>query len=107
MEWAVKMDKPDFVGRAALQRTAELPDHRRLFGFTMAGPAPMEGSPIWVDGRIVGHVTSSFASPALGHSVVLGWQKHTPWADVVTIDGREAQVAEVPFYDPRGARARA
>jgi hypothetical protein len=25
----------------------------------------------------------------------------------VTIDGREAQVAHPPFYDPQGARARA
>ena len=30
MDWAVKMDKPDFIGRAALARTASLPDHRRL-----------------------------------------------------------------------------
>jgi sarcosine oxidase subunit alpha len=107
MDWAVKMDKPDFVGHAALQRTAPLADHRRLFGFTMDGPAPVEGSPIWVEGRIVGHVTSSFASPVLGRTVALGWQKQTPWADVVTIDGREAQVTDVPFYDPRGQRARA
>jgi sarcosine oxidase subunit alpha len=107
MEWAVKMDKPDFIGKAALLRTSGLADHRRLFGFTMDGPAPAEGSPISVDGEIVGHVTSSFRSPLLGHTVALGWQKHSPWADAVTIDGRTATVAATPFYDPRGARARA
>jgi glycine cleavage system aminomethyltransferase T len=107
MDWAVKMDKPWFVGRTSLERTAALPDHRRLFGFTMDGPAPVEGAPIWVGDRIVGHVTSSFASPATGGAVMLGWQKHTPFADEVVIDGRVAAVAHPPFYDPDGGRARA
>jgi len=55
----------------------------------------------------VGHVTSSFQSPGLGKTVMLGWQKHTPFADAVTIDGRRAQVTATPFYDPDGSRARA
>lgn len=107
MEWAVKMDKPYFVGRTSLERTEPLPDHRRLFGYTMEGPAPVEGAPISVGDRIVGHVTSSFTSPATGRAVMLGWQKHTPFADTVTIDGRTATVTPVPFYDPEGSRARA
>ena len=107
MEWAVKMDKPYFVGRTSLGRTEPLPDHRRLFGYTMEGPAPVEGAPISVGDRIVGHVTSSFTSPATGRAVMLGWQKHTPFADTVTIDGRTATVTPVPFYDPEGSRARA
>ena len=106
MDWAVKMDKPDFVGRTALSRTADLPDRRRLFGFTMDGPAPTEGAPIYVGDRIVGHVASTFTSPTIGKAIMLGWQKHTPWADTVTIDGRVATVAHTPFYDPEGARAR-
>jgi glycine cleavage system aminomethyltransferase T len=106
-DWAVKMAKPYFVGRTALERTAQLPDHRRLFAMTMDGPAPTEGSPIWVGDRIVGHVASSFASPILQQTIMLGWQKHTPWSDVVTIDGRPARVTATPFYDPEGARARA
>lgn len=106
MDWAVKMEKPDFVGRAALARTADLPDERRLFGFTMDGPAPLEGSVIRVGGEVVGHVTSSWDSPMFGHAVLLGWQKRMPHADVVEIDGREARVSPVPFYDPEGARAR-
>lgn len=106
MDWAVKMDKPDFLGRAALVRTAALPDERRLFGFTMDGPAPLEGSVIRVAGEVVGHVTSSWDSPLFGHAVLLGWQKRAPHADVVEIDGRDARVSPVPFYDPEGARAR-
>ncbi len=107
MDWAVKMDKPDFLGKAALVRTAGLPDHRRLFGFTMEGSAPTEGSPIWSEGNVVGHVASSFTSPLLGHAVMLGWLKHTPFPEYVQIDGRNASVAHPPFYDKEGRRARA
>ena len=106
MDWAVKLDKPWFVGREALLRTATLPDERRLFGFTMDGPAPYEGSVIRVRGEVVGHVTSSWDSPLFGKAVLMGWQKRLPHADVVEIDGREAHVSTVPFYDPEGARAR-
>ena len=107
MNWAVSMDKPDFIGRDALARTAPLPDSRRLVGLTLDGTAPTEGSPIWSDGAIVGHVTSSFASPVLGHAVMLGWLKRAPFPDSVEIDGRQARVTAPPFYDPEGLRARA
>jgi glycine cleavage system aminomethyltransferase T len=107
MEWAVRMEKPAFIGRAALERTAKLPDHRRWMGFTMNGHAPTEGSPIWADGEIVGNVTGSWTSPLLGKSLVLGWQRRTPFRDRVEIDGRDAVVSPTPFYDPEGHRARA
>ncbi len=107
MEWAVKMDKPDFVGRSALARTALLTDNRRLVGLTMPGSAPTEGSPIRSEEEIVGHVSSSFASPLLGHAVMLGWLKRMPLPEQVQVDGRSASVSQPPFYDPEGSRARA
>jgi glycine cleavage system aminomethyltransferase T len=107
MAWAARMDKPFFIGRAALARTAKLADQRRLHGFTMEGEAPVEGAPIYVDGDIVGHVTGSWTSPVLGKAVMLGWLKRLPYPESVEIDGREAVVAPTPFYDPEGERARA
>jgi aminomethyltransferase len=107
MEWAVKMDKADFVGRDALARTARIPDQRRLVGLAMPGAAPTEGSPVRSDGEVVGHVSSSFSSPLLGHAVMLGWLKRTPFPDTVEVDGRAASVVRPPFYDPEGSRARA
>ena len=108
MDWAARMDKPFFIGRAALERTAKLPVHRRWMGFTMDGmDAPIEGAPILVGDDIVGNVTGSWASPVLGRTLVLGWQRRTPFADRVTIEGREAVVSPTPFYDPEGRRARA
>jgi glycine cleavage system aminomethyltransferase T len=69
--------------------------------------APTEGSPIWSSGDVIGHVTSSFASPTLGHAVMLGWLKRAPFPEQVEVDGRVAAVATPPFYDPEGLRARA
>lgn len=107
MDWAVNMEKPNFIGLDALARTAILPDRRRLVGLTMDGPAPTEGSPIWSDGDVIGHVTSSFTSPSVGRAVMLGWLKRAPFPGRVEIDGRPAEVAAPPFYDPEGLRARA
>ncbi len=109
MDWAVRMEKPSFIGRAALERTAKLEDDRRWFGFAMDGDAPPEGSPIRSldDGDVIGNVTGSWRSPLLGRSLLLGWQRRRPFADRVVIDGREAGVAQTPFYDPEGHRARA
>jgi glycine cleavage system aminomethyltransferase T len=73
----------------------------------MAAPAPIEGSPIWSDGDVIGHVTSSFDSPTLGKAVMLGWQKRTPFPEHVEVDGRVAVVTPPPFYDPEGLHARA
>jgi len=106
MDWAVRMDKPRFIGRAALERTARLPDHRRWVGLTMEGSAPTEGSPIWSDGEVVGNVTGSWTSPLLKRALILGWLRRTPFPDRVEIDGREAVVRPTPFYDPEGHRAR-
>ncbi|TMF38671.1 MAG: hypothetical protein E6I26_06410 [Chloroflexi bacterium] len=109
MDWAVRMEKPAFIGRASLERTAKLDDSRRWVGFSMDGEAPTEGSPIRSveNGEIIGNVTGSWTSPLLRKALMLGWQRRTPFADRVEIDGREAVVTPTPFYDPEGHRARA
>jgi sarcosine oxidase, subunit alpha len=109
MDWAARMDKPRFIGRASLERTAKVPDDRRWVGFSMDGPAPDEGTPIFdADGReVIGNVTGSWQSPLLDRTLMLGWQRRPPHPDRVTIDGREAVVTPTPFYDPEGLRARA
>ena len=109
MDWAVRMEKPAFIGRASLERTAKIPETRRWMGFAMDGEAPAEGTPIRsIDGgEIVGNVTGSWTSPLLGKALMLGWQRHPPFPERVEIDGREAVVTPTPFYDPEAARARA
>jgi len=124
MDWAVKpAAKGDFVGRAALERTAGIPLDRRLVGLVPAdggpgwpsGTAPDEGAVIrsgaGTGSGYAGHVTSSGWSPMLGHPVLLGWVAldevtGEPVSDLA-IDGRPVRVAPTPFLDPEGDRARA
>jgi glycine cleavage system aminomethyltransferase T len=107
-EWAVKLDKPDFVGRQALVRTSKVPLDRQLVGLEMDGAAPPEGALIWSGEAHAGYVTSCTFSPALGRTVMLGWLALSGGRlpDDVTIDGRRARRAPTPFYDPEGARLR-
>jgi glycine cleavage system aminomethyltransferase T len=113
-EWAVKMQKPFFLGQEALARTAPIVDHRKLIGLTMEGPVPTEGCPMFAaDGTtIIGHVTTAFASPLLGKSVALAmlkrdWDPGGGIPQTYVVEGRLATLAEPPFYDPEGSRARA
>jgi len=65
------MEKPAFIGRGSLERTARLDDERRWVGFAMDGEAPVEGSPIrsMSDSEIIGNVTGSWTSPLLGKAL--------------------------------------
>lgn len=108
-EWAIKLDKPDFVGKQAILRTNKLPLDKQLVGLEMEGPAPIEGAVIWHGSHYGGYVTSSFFSPVLGKTVMLGWLRLFDGAlpEEVTINGRSARRANPPFYDPESTRARA
>jgi glycine cleavage system aminomethyltransferase T len=109
MEWAIKRDKPDFIGRQGLLRTNQFAPDRQLVGLEMDGRAPIEGATIWHDGDYAGYVTSSTFSPALDKTVMLGWLKYYTGSlpAAVTVDGRQARRVPTPFYDQEGARARA
>ncbi len=107
-EWAVTPDKPEFVGRHAVERTNGVALDRKLAGLEMQLPAPIEGAVIWNGDRYSGYVTSSAASAVLGKAVMLGWVAVVDGElpTDVTIAGRSARVTPTPFYDPEGERAR-
>jgi sarcosine oxidase subunit alpha len=114
LDFAVKMDKPDFIGRTALQRIAALPRERSLLPMTFAGTrAPEEGAQLFVGGTHVGNLTSSRFSPSLALGVALGWVRHpvgAPPSRVIardTLGDSEGVVTKGPFYDPKGERLRA
>lgn len=75
VDWAIKMDKPDFAGRPELRFQAERDDYPRLVAIQTESPnvVPPEASQI-IDGRanIIGRITSSRMSPTLNRSVCLG-----------------------------------
>jgi sarcosine oxidase, subunit alpha len=110
MDWAVKLDKDRFVGKAGLLRAATQPMTRRLAAIAFEGTrAPLEGSALTVDGRYVGHLSSSRYSPVLGHGVALGWTDRVGegFPNRVEADGVAGNVISHAFYDPDGKRLRA
>ena len=118
--WAVKLEKPDFLGKRALARVAAEGPRQRLTGFVMKerNPVPEEGMQIVEsNGRgrpeIIGWVTSCRVSPTLGDTIGLCWLPAAVAAregETFRIDcgGRlaEARVHHGPFYDPAGERLR-
>ena len=108
-EWAIKLDKPEFVGKQAILRTNKVPLDRQLVGLEMEGEAPLEGAVMWNGNEYAGYLTSSAYSPALGRSVMLGWLKlfDGELPREVRINERIARRVATPFYDPEGKRARA
>jgi glycine cleavage system aminomethyltransferase T len=108
-EWAVRLDKPEFLGRQAVIRTNNVPLDRQLVGLEMALPAPMEGAVVWNGSEYAGYVTSSGTSHRLGKAVMLAWIRlaNGQLPDKVTINGRTARRAQLPFYDPGNERPRA
>ncbi|MFQ5520101.1 MAG: 2Fe-2S iron-sulfur cluster-binding protein, partial [Candidatus Methylomirabilia bacterium] len=74
MAWVVKLDKPDFIGRAALASVKARGPRQRLVGFEMLTPlVPGEGDAVVADGLPVGRVTSAKWSALLGRAIGMAW----------------------------------
>jgi sarcosine oxidase, subunit alpha len=119
LDWAVGKKKPDFVGRRSLARPDIVaPGRKQLVGLLTDDPNVVleEGAQIVADPdqpipmTMIGHVTSSYWSAALGRSIALalvadgqarkGAQLHIPMPGKT----HRAMVTDMVFYDPEGAR---
>jgi len=70
--WIVKMDKGDFVGRSALQKSLDAGLSRKLVGFEMTGRGiGRDGYEVWIAGEPAGWVTSGGPSPSLNKNIGL------------------------------------
>lgn len=71
--WVVAWDKPNFIGRAALERQRETGPSRRLRGIRLEGRRPARDGSTVLDpaGRALGTVTSGNFSPTLECAVAL------------------------------------
>ncbi|MEL6914863.1 MAG: FAD-dependent oxidoreductase [Pseudomonadota bacterium] len=117
--FAVKRDKPDFIGRDAVLRKREAGLEKRLLQFRLTDPEPLlyHNEPVLRDGEIVGFLTSGAYGHALGGAMGLGYvpcpgeTAEEVLASRYEIDVMGARVlAEAtlrPAYDPTGARAKA
>jgi aminomethyltransferase len=104
--WALKMSKPEFIGRAALAAQLEGDDFSRIAGLVMAGRAPArEGYAVFLNGERVGEVRSGSMAPSLGNKNIATALVSKEAATVGTVLGvdirgtmHEATVAPLPFY---------
>ena len=111
MAWVAKLDKPDFIGRAALKRLQQTPLERMLVGFAIDSKvAPPDGSPILSNGQPVGWSTSVRYSWHANRVIGMGWVPPTLATQGASITLRcdaidyPASVVSEVFYDPKGER---
>jgi 4-methylaminobutanoate oxidase (formaldehyde-forming) len=117
--FAVKTDKPDFIGRDAVLRKKDAGLEQRLVQFRLTDPEPMiyHNEPIVRDGQIVGHVSSGAYGHTLGGAIALGYVPcKNESADQVLASRYEIEVAGQrfkaeaslkPMYDPKSERVKA
>jgi sarcosine oxidase subunit alpha len=118
--WAIGKKKPDFVGKRSLARPDLVAGGRKqLVGLQTADPNVRleEGAQIVADPdqpipmKMIGHVTSSYRSEALGRTIamalvedgrdgLMGTTVYVPMPDTT----HAARIVPLNAYDPEGAR---
>ncbi|WP_399095190.1 FAD-dependent oxidoreductase [Streptomyces sp. BBFR2] len=109
--FAVRPDKGDFLGRAALAGR-EGAVRRRLVHLTLDDPAAavLGGEPVYVAGEAAGHLTSAAHGPVVGRCVAHAWlpRAHTAPGTAVHVgyfgDLLAATVTAEPLVAPEAAR---
>jgi aminomethyltransferase len=103
--WIVKLDKGDFVGRAALLKQKESGLKRKLTGFEMRGRGiGRDGYEVFLDGGAAGWVTSGSPSPSLNKNIGLCYlpteQAQIGKSIQIMIRNQpvDAVTVETPFY---------
>jgi sarcosine oxidase subunit alpha len=116
--WAVRMDKPFFVGQRSLAILQKQPLRQILVGFEVSGDRAgrvAECHLVIAGGAIAGRVTSVAFSPTLGMHIGLAMLApalalaHAGATFTIRVtDGSlvEARILPTPFYDAEGRRLR-
>ena len=121
MDWVVGKNKTfSFVGKRSLHRSDSVRENRKqLVGLKTLQSSDVlpEGAQVVFDAKqkipmsMQGHVTSSYFSASLGHSIALAVVKggHSRLGQIVhcpLADGRiiTAEIVSSVFYDPKGER---
>jgi len=121
--WAIGRNKPDFVGKRSLARPAmSAAGRKQLVGLLTADPrelleegsqviAPEQRQPVAsTRPRPIGHVTSSYYSPALERSIALALiaDGRARIGQTLSVPGSAADVpvtvSSSVFFDPKGER---
>ena len=114
LERFVKLDKPDFIGKAAaLKEKTDGPKRTRIFMVVDATDSDVMGDePIWVDGKVVGWVTSGgyghFVDQSLAQGYIPTGLVRAGMQLEIEILGerRPARLQMDPPFDPHALRMR-
>lgn len=116
--FAVKKDKPNYIGREAILEKQEKGLENRMLQFKLTDPEPLlyHNEPIVRDGEIVGYLSSGAYGHALGGAMGLGYVpcKGESAADVlassyeIDVAGTrvKAEASLKPMYDPKSERVK-
>ena len=118
--WAVSKKKTDFIGKRAQERADLVRTGRKqLVGLRTEDPNRVLPDGAHAVKRVyneiqmttIGHVTSTYFSPSLGHSIAMaliedGLSRDGEWLDfpVGKEDVIRAQIVSSVFYDPKGEK---
>jgi len=106
MKWAVKLTKPAFTGRAALEAQLTGNDYDRIVGLILDGKVPARsGYPVYHGEVRVGEIRSGSIAPSLGNkniATALVSVASAPEGTRLTVEIRgtrhDATVVALPFY---------
>ncbi len=105
LNWAVKFDKGDFVGRDALLQRQQDKTRRVRVGLELSGRRiAREGAPVSLEGREVGLVSSGTFAPTLQKALAMAYVEPglTAVGTTLAVDVRGkvevARVVALPFY---------
>ena len=117
--WAVRLNKGDFIGRAAVERQRAEGVTKRLAGFTVAPDVVLLGrETIYRNGVRVGWLTSGGFGYTVGKSIGYGylrnpngvskdWLEQGQYELEVATERVPAELALGPLYDPKMTRIKA
>ena len=105
LDWIVKFEKGDFVGRPALAKQKEQGTRRKLVGLEMRGRGiARDGYEVFIDGAPAGWITSGSPSPTLCRNIGLCYlpvSQATPGRAIQVIVRNQpvdAETVQAPFY---------
>ena len=107
----VRTDKPEFIGKEAMERLKAEGVKRRLVGIELIGRAiPRSGYPVEAGGRQIGEVTTGYISISSGKSVCLAFVESEYAAEGTPVEVRirkkvfPGKVCRKKFYEKKYRR---
>jgi 4-methylaminobutanoate oxidase (formaldehyde-forming) len=116
--FAVDLNKPDFIGKAAVAARKESGPKARMLQFRLTDPEPLlyHNEPLLRDGEIVGYLSSGAYGHTLGGAIGMGYvpNEGESAAEVlassyeIDVMGTrvQAEASLKPMYDPKSERVK-